>query len=801
MVEFPDRLTDEHENLLSEIMAAHGYRELRPTQRQAFESGILDGGNHLLVAKTGNGKTFCAETVTKQALDAGGRVGYLVPSHNLVNDKTDELNEWAEGDYSVVQGSYGRGDIVVATFDSFFSAMIRGSGNVTSLDRVILDDFHILYDRYRGPSLEKAIAATTENNIPIFAMSATVGNPVELAEWLNANLVVSDEDRGIEIAEHPQEVDQSQDLKNQIADLVAEHTDKAPFLVFNSSRRKCEARAEVIAEREVFGDSTNRNFRSELRSQVDTAVTRKLNDLARMMENGVAFHHAGLPRSILTWIEECFRDGDIQAICCTPTLAFGFDSPVQSVVVSELKRYDAEAGYQTYIGTWEYVQWIGRAARPGMGYDEGHAYVLFSDFDEASERYFGERELERVTTHMKSQGELQWLLLELIEMGWKTKNSLEEFMQETLLWHQLSSSSSWPGQFGESPDRGDFTTEEMDRIGSRSQTATGPPQRLKQLRSLLSEQANWLLDYGFIQENPIADEFEATELGSASVEFNFSTWSSYRLRSVYNLCRRLESYDSFVAIDLLREMAELEDPYVPSQGLEDSFTQKLTSAGLDSETDVDLIAGVLGWYWCQNLPLDEIEERTGVEGTTIGIQARNLSRTIDAASALFEALNVDDPSWYRALVGLVEHGVPRGQLPIAEEVSGIGRAKIRNIREYLSQASSSGDMAMDFSATTVTGGLAEAYLTLEVSESQFKDILRTPTGIGNTLSERLFSFIETFVDEQGYVEDAEYSTESFNGVPDDGWYNPDPLFGKYAVESDAGTAPSVVSRPTSLNEW
>ncbi|WP_435181510.1 DEAD/DEAH box helicase [Halorussus sp. AFM4] len=105
---------------------------------------MLDGGNHLLVAETGNGKTLCAEAVTKQTLDAGGRVAYLVPSHQLVGAKEDELNEWAEGEYDVRPGGYRDADVAVATFDSFYQAMLRDTGDVRALDLVVLDDFHII---------------------------------------------------------------------------------------------------------------------------------------------------------------------------------------------------------------------------------------------------------------------------------------------------------------------------------------------------------------------------------------------------------------------------------------------------------------------------------------------------------------------------------------------------------------------------------------------------------------------------------------------------------------------------------
>lgn len=813
MPEVPDDLAPDSRELLSEIMAAHGYDSLRPTQQQAFTQGILEGGNHLLVAETGNGKTLCAEAVTKQTLDAGGQVAYLVPSHNLVSDKHDELSEWTGDQYTITNSAHGGADILLTTFDAFFSAMLRGSESITGLDRVVLDDFHILYDRRRGSSLEKAIAATRENNIPIFAMSATLGNPEELAEWLDANLIVSDEDRGIEIVEQPIEVDDARERKRQVADVVEGHQDTAPFLVFNSSRAKCEARAEEVADRRVFADAPDRRIRSELRSQVETTLTSRLKDLAAMMEQGVAYHHAGLPRAVRNWIEECFREGDIQAIFCTPTLAYGFDSPVQSVVVSELKRYESAKGYQTYVGTWEYVQWIGRAARPGMGYDQGYAYPLYSDFDAASERFFGDRELERVTTHMDGESQLRWLLLELVEMGWQTRSDLEAFMQETLLWHQLNVDSSWSSPGSPAGSRSDprpsaDTTDDtnpyrMDTdANGPSQTADGPPARLEKLRAMLAKEATWLQDYGFLRERPVEDGFEPTELGSAAVEFNFSTWRSHRLRDIHHFCRRLEEYSTFEAMDLLREVAVLEDVYLSADTIESDFEEKLASAGLDPNDDGDRIAGALGWYWCQNIPLDSIEEATGVDGTAVSMQARGFSQTLEGASELFQALDVDQPPWYDDLAASVEKGVPRDELPIARNVDGVGRAKIRSLGEYLETASKSDDMAVEVSASTVVGRLSELYLSAAVTSDQFEAMLRSgPDGIGKVLAERLVSFVDTFVDEQGYVGEVGDAVEGAPAAPPDGWYQPEPLFGSHAVTSSAGDAPGVVGRPTSLDEW
>ena len=59
---------------------------------------------------------------------------------------------------------------------------------------VIVDEAHLINDESRGPTLEIVITLLREllKNAQIIALSATIGNPEELAEWLKAELVIDD---------------------------------------------------------------------------------------------------------------------------------------------------------------------------------------------------------------------------------------------------------------------------------------------------------------------------------------------------------------------------------------------------------------------------------------------------------------------------------------------------------------------------------------------------------------------------------------------------------------------------------
>jgi len=59
---------------------------------------------------------------------------------------------------------------------------------------IIIDEIHLLNDIERGPTLEILITLLKKllKNVQIIGLSATIGNPEELAEWLSADLVEDD---------------------------------------------------------------------------------------------------------------------------------------------------------------------------------------------------------------------------------------------------------------------------------------------------------------------------------------------------------------------------------------------------------------------------------------------------------------------------------------------------------------------------------------------------------------------------------------------------------------------------------
>jgi len=59
---------------------------------------------------------------------------------------------------------------------------------------LIIDEIHLMNDPSRGPTLEILITILKQvlKKAQIIGLSATIGNPEELAEWLKADLVIDD---------------------------------------------------------------------------------------------------------------------------------------------------------------------------------------------------------------------------------------------------------------------------------------------------------------------------------------------------------------------------------------------------------------------------------------------------------------------------------------------------------------------------------------------------------------------------------------------------------------------------------
>ena len=178
------------------------FPSLTPIQEKSVTAGLLEGKSLLACAPTASGKTLVATMAIYNILSQGKAI-YLVPLKALGSEKYKEyLNVFKDSPYKVglstgdvdSESDYlAKYDVLILTTEKLDSLLRHKVAWLSEVKVVIVDEIHLLNDASRGPTLEIILTLLKSLIRPqIIGLSATIGNPIELAEWLGATLVVDD---------------------------------------------------------------------------------------------------------------------------------------------------------------------------------------------------------------------------------------------------------------------------------------------------------------------------------------------------------------------------------------------------------------------------------------------------------------------------------------------------------------------------------------------------------------------------------------------------------------------------------
>jgi len=397
---------------VKEVIIKSGISELYPPQEEAVRAGALNGKNLVLASPTASGKTLIAEfCALKHVLEKDGKALYLTPLRALASEKYQEFQKYgtiqkksgrrvsvgiSTGDYDSSDPWLERYDIIVTTNEKADSLLRHRARWIDEISLVVADEVHLLNDADRGPTLEVVLARLMQVNpdAQILALSATVKNAEEAAEWLKAGSVTT-EWRPVVLKEGVLLHDEIQ-FKDGSAIKIERSTSNSAInlalhiirlggqaLLFAGTRKNAVSLAAKTAAN-VKGLLSKPMMRSltRLSEQILSSGerTRISESLAQLVQCGTAFHHAGLGGAHRKLVEDAFREGKIKVLAATPTLAFGVNLPARMVVVQDYRRYEPGYGYYP-ITVLEYKQMAGRAGRPR--YDKiGEAILIAKTDDE-----------------------------------------------------------------------------------------------------------------------------------------------------------------------------------------------------------------------------------------------------------------------------------------------------------------------------------------------------------------------------------------------------------------------------------
>lgn len=443
------------DSLKTLVSTEKGIKKLFPPQEEAIKKGFFDlQKNFLLVTQTASGKTLLAELLlVENSLRKKGLSVYLSPLKALASEKYRDFLLYEKlgvktalslGDYDKADAYLEQYDIIVTTYEKMDSLLRHKPKWLSKINLVVIDEIHFVDDEERGPVLESLIAKLKllVPSVKLIGMSATIGNPRDLAKWLDAELIISSWrpvplKQGVFykhriIFDNGEELQVKKVFDHPIFDLVFDTiSDNGQALVFVHSRKRAVDLANATAAKLGIKESAEARYYSQL--LLESSDVPLLNNLlSSLVRKGVCFHHAGLTHEQRTIIEEAFRKGAIKVIYATPTLAAGVNLPARRVVVEDYRRYSGIVGYEE-IKVIEYKQFAGRAGRPG--YDEFGEAVLIArsqtDVKLLMEKFI-QGEPEKIESKLMSIKALRSHLLALIAtLGPLGMDGVKEFFKNT----------------------------------------------------------------------------------------------------------------------------------------------------------------------------------------------------------------------------------------------------------------------------------------------------------------------------------------------------------------------------------
>ncbi len=667
--------------MLPELLEYLNIKELYPPQKEAI-TVVEKGESVLMSVPTAAGKTLVAYAALMKAVRDGKKGIYLVPLRALAWEKVNELRDICRnilngakigvsvGDFDKARG-LSKYDIIIATSERADSLIRHNPSWLTEVGCLVADEIHLINDSGRGPTLEVTLSKFREINptIQIIGLSATVSNSDEIANWLDAILVKSDFRpvplrRGIAIEKKIEwEDSKSDDIALTGVEGIA--TDNLPeqSLVFVATRKAAEAQARNLGR--IIGGKLNSEEAEKLKTwsgkikQGADEVTSVDSNLSKLIEKGVAYHHAGITNRHRQVIEAAFRDKSLKVLCATPTLAAGVNLPAKRVIIRDLSRWESTFQSNQPLPVLEVQQMLGRAGRPGFDVD-GEGILVAKNKEQIeyyTENYF-EGETEPVNSRLGSEPALRTHLLSLITSGTiNTKKGLHEFLGKTLfgaqgeLWrtqHRLNKVLDFLDKENlieiEGRQDGDFVPANSQIKEKLRPTAFG-----RKVSQLYIDPLS-----GVIIRNSLESEVEANPLGILH--------TIARTPDVYSLYVRKNEMETYLT-HLMQMGEDLMLP-PPVEHVELEFYLW------------DLKTALLLMDWIEETPEEDLLKRYSTTPGDIRAKVETAEWILYAMSEISELVSPESTKMITELQIRVNNGVRKELLPLLE-LESIGRVRAR----------------------------------------------------------------------------------------------------------------------------
>ena len=387
-----------------------------PFQQRAIDA-IERDASVFVAAPTGAGKTVIADYVIAKTLAQRRQVIYTAPVKALSNQKFRDFSAREGDQVGIMTGDVTlnpRAPLLIMTTEIYRNTLLENSQRLSRCAWVIFDEIHYLDDPERGTVWEEAIMFTPPH-INLLALSATIPNVEQIASWIRdvhqrPVEVIVEAKRTVplhvlfqcqnQILKSPQDLrysgyhgredwgrvahrfrrrqEERWTVRPNRLDALIKHlqdVNRLPCIFFTFGRRRTEDLAGEASGLPLISPPEQAKLRAlyeDLCARYQLQHDPTAQAMARLIERGVAYHHAGMLPTVKEVIERCFVSRLIKFIATTETFALGINMPARSVVIDTLKK--RIGGRFDLLRHREFSQMAGRAGRRGMD-EAGFVYL------------------------------------------------------------------------------------------------------------------------------------------------------------------------------------------------------------------------------------------------------------------------------------------------------------------------------------------------------------------------------------------------------------------------------------------
>ena len=430
---------------------------LNEVQQECFDLLFKSDERALITSPTGSGKTLLFELgiarIIKQNYNLSSnsyknknfKIIYIAPIKSLCQEKTFEWKiKYSKSpleltviectsDSEYLNISLLNNSNIILTTPEKFDVLTRKwkeiSNFISNISLLLIDEIHLLNEENRGATLEAIIARikllknmenfkqTNLEKIRIIAVSATIPNISEVAEFLEIKEEEKTKNKGLKIfgeEYRPVKVERivigykrnknqnefvfEKYLDYRVSGIIEKYSEGKPTLIFCQTQK-----GTINSAKQLVNDYQEGKL---LSMKLDISTKKILNDISTSINNkqlsnfvkfGIAFHNAGLSLNDRQIIEENFKINAIKIICTTSTLSQGVNLPARLVIIKSTNCYKGHnIGYSEYTKI-EIDQMCGRAGRPQ--YDHKGIAVIMTESYKTNK--FEGISNEKIESHLK----------------------------------------------------------------------------------------------------------------------------------------------------------------------------------------------------------------------------------------------------------------------------------------------------------------------------------------------------------------------------------------------------------------